>query len=88
MKLSLCLEQTDLNKLQYTVVVEMWESKNNGRIKRAWLNEFNENDRKKAYKVYRKFYNWHLKTGLPDTVQVMPSTYRLMQRLCNFFGTI
>ncbi len=88
MKLSLCLEQSDLNKLQFPVVVEMWEKKNSGRIKREWLKEFNDSDRKKAYKIYRKFYKWHLQTGVPDSVMVMPSSYRLMQRLCNFFGTV
>ena len=89
MELGLILNHEEIQALQYPVVVEMWDKKNGGRVKRAWLQEFpTEAEREKARYWYLKFYGWYLRTGAPQEISVRPSTLKFLERLINFFGTI
>ena len=72
----------------YPVIVEMWEKKNGGRVKRQWLKTFDKSERRKIACYYSAFYKWHLVTGPPRTVMMKISTLDLLQRAANFFGTI
>ena len=74
--------------IPFPVIVEMWEKKNSGRVKREWVKQFTENERKKLAYYYQRFYRWHLVTGTPDKIVVKLSNIQLLQRACNFFGTI
>ncbi len=88
MKLAISLNHKELSDLQTPIIVEMWNKKKEGRVKRAWLKEFNEQERKAAARLYPQFYQWHLVTGLPRTRIFMPHTLSLVRRVVHFFGTI
>lgn len=88
MRLRISLNRDELNALQYPVVVEMWDKKRFGRIKRAYNNEFNENERRKARDLYSLFYTWYLIKGTPENHVFKPETIAFINRLINFFGTV
>ena len=74
--------------IAYPVVVEMWDKRKAGRVKRAWLKEFDESEREKAGRWYKKFYDWYLIKGQPQKVLIRPATIKFLQRLVNFFGSV
>ena len=81
------ITQIDLNKLRFANVVEKYDFRMSGHGKMMIKNTFNENERKKMSKVYYKFKKW-VASGTPENVTIFPSEYRLMQRMCDFFGEL
>ena len=75
-------------RFAYPVIVEMWEKKNSGRVKREWLKTFTEAERSRISRWQTKFRRWHLQTGTPARVVMDVSTFGLLERALNFFGTI
>ncbi len=89
MKLRVNLNRKELDDLQYPIVVEMWEKKEFGRIKRAFVKEFpTPAERRKAANLYKMFYRWYLIDGTPDNHTFKPETIVFVERLSNFFGTV
>jgi len=86
MKLVTVFERPELVALQTAIVVECWEHKNSGRVKRAWLKEFTEEERAKASKLHKTFYQWHLVKGIPFEHRMTIGTYEFIKRLVNFFA--
>lgn len=76
------------NAVAYPVIVEGWEKKNAGRVKRAYHAEFSPAERKALGRWHFKFYRWHLVTGTPKRVMLRIKTLSLLQRAVNFFGSI
>lgn len=74
--------------VDYPVIVEMWEKKNSGRVRRAYLAQFTDDERTTLARYYAKFYKWHLVTGTPVRVMARLKTVQLLQRAVNFFATI
>jgi hypothetical protein len=72
----------------YPVLVEGWDKKKSGRVKRAWLKEFTEAERTTISSYYKRFYRWHLVTGMPAHVSCRLTTLALLQRAVNFFASI
>lgn len=70
------------------VIVQCWDHKDYGRGKRMWLSEFDGTEREKAGKLYRKLYDWEMRRGYPQTIQFSFKTYKLLNRLGNFFASI
>lgn len=77
----------ELEALPFHVVVERWNQKASGHIKSQYEKAFNDRERKQAKKIYQKFKHWK-NNGTPEMIQVFPSHYRLMQRLCEFFKSL
>lgn len=89
MKMMIELSKDELNALQYPVVVEMWDKvMGSASKKRKYREQFTETERDKIRVYYNMFYRWYLKSGTPDKATMSPDTYQLLQRACNFFGTI
>jgi hypothetical protein len=75
--------------VQYPVVVEMYDKvKERGSKQRAYHAEFDETERKIISKYYHKFYRWYLVSGHPRRIMMKIKTFHLLQRACNFFGTL
>lgn len=78
--------------LQYPIVVEMWDKvvgrSAGGRMKRAWLSQFTEPERKIISRYHTVFYRWHLVTGTPERIAMRLNTWELLKRAVNFFATI
>lgn len=70
----------------YSVIVECYQKAKAGRVKRAWLKEFSEAERKTIGRWYAKFYRWEMVEGAPNKVLCKPSTLELIQRAANFFA--
>lgn len=88
MKIITAYEKHELEQLQPGVMVEMWRRVlTTGSGKRKFAAEFTEQERALIFEYYKTFARWHLKTGIPQLHQMKISTYHLMQRACNFFGT-
>ena len=81
------INKPELESLPFGVVVEKWNLKTSGQIKAQYQNTFNDRERKQASKIYKKFKRWK-ENGVPAMIQVFPSHFRLMQRLCEFFQSI
>ena len=78
----------EISELGTMVICEMWEKRSYGRIRRAFLEEFSEEERITLSRLYPKIYDWNLRRGIPQGVKMKMATYDLIQRACNFFGTI
>lgn len=78
-----------LKVVNYPIIVEGWDKRKSGRVKRAWLKEFTQTERNKIARHYAKFYEWYLCTGAPQRVLVFEfETIRLLQRAVHFFATV
>lgn len=74
--------------VQYGVIVEMWDKKKSGRVKRAYLQEFDEAERKLLSRWQQMFYRWHMHSGTPQRISMRLGSLELLQRAVNFFATI
>lgn len=86
-KLFLFLEREELNKLQYPIIVERWDKKNDGKLKRLFKQEFTTKERQKLYELQKLFHNWYLVKGTPKMKQFNPNTVDLIKRAVHFFAT-
>lgn len=71
----------------YPVIVESWEKRRAGRVKRAYIATFTEGERKTLSKWQGKFYRWYLVTGTPKRVMLRLKTLALLQRAVTFFAS-
>ena len=89
MKLTVTLQSDEINRLQFPIVVEMWERVKGSGIKRKeYMKTFTQEERKTIYRYYRKFYDWYLRTGTPEEVSMNVETLLLIKRAIAFFATI
>lgn len=77
-----------LRHVNYPVIVEMWEKRKAGRVRRRWEAEFTPAERNSIARQYAKFYRWHLVTGTPEKVSLQLRTLQLLQRAVAFFATV
>ena len=72
------------------VMVEAWDKKNYGRVRRAYLNTFNESERRCLGKWQARARRWWLVSGYPRDGVVFRSerVIHLLERACHFFATI
>lgn len=68
------------------VIVEMWEHKNYGRGKRAYLAEFDETERRTISTLHTRAYNWYMRHGYPEYVEMSASNFAILVRAANFFA--
>lgn len=61
---------------------------NTMRRKRRWKEEFTEQEREAATRLFSQSHSWLLTTGVPDTVRMAPQTFALWMKLGEFCGTI
>jgi hypothetical protein len=89
MEVMIKLNHEEINNLSYPVVVEMWDKVMGSFSKRRKYHAtFNDKERATISRYYRKFYRWYLVSGAPEETTMRPETYRLLQRVCYFFGTV
>jgi hypothetical protein len=75
--------------IDYPVIVESWDKKKSGRVKREWLKQFTESERNLVARYYAKFYRWYLVTGAPERVVFRKlETIHTLQRAAAFFASI
>lgn len=48
-----------------------------------WDNEFSNDEREEAERIFRQTYNWFVK-GIPDNVRMDFSTYKLCEKIARF----
>jgi hypothetical protein len=93
MRLVLELNSEELIALNTSIIVEMWEhvggAKACGITKQKYLASFNEKQRKTLSAYYPRFYDWHLRRGVPQrSVFRKIETIDLIKRAVSFFATI
>lgn len=71
----------------YGVIVECWEHKKAGRVRRLWNEQFTQAEQKLVSKYHTTFRDWVLGKGPPARVAVELKTIELLQRAVNFFAT-
>lgn len=76
------------SQVAYPVILEGWDRKDHGRVKRAYEMEFNKEERKQLDKYYPTLYRWYFVQGTPRTVEITLHDLDLLKRAANFFGTI
>jgi hypothetical protein len=88
--LLLCLSgDAFLRAVSYPVIVENWERKKGGRVKREWMKQFTETERNLISRYYAKFYRWYLVSGTPKKVVFRKlKTIHTLQRAVNFFASV
>ena len=70
------------------VLVECWDHKRYGRVKRAYLKEFNDSERARLGKLHTRAWVWVMRRGVPDRVVLSAGNYNLLVRAASFFATI
>jgi len=78
----------ELKELNPDLVVQMWNKKDFGRGRRAWLAAFSEAERKTASEYHRLYYDWTMRKGIPDTCVMRFATYALLCKVRDFFGSL
>lgn len=58
-----------------------WET---GRRRRRWLEEFTEQERTAATRLFNQSHRWLLTTGVPDKVKMSTKTFALWMKLADF----
>ena len=87
MEMFIKLDRDEITKtLPYAVICETRSSSrwDTGKRKRLWLAEFDKAERDAAQRIFRLAHNWMLRSGVPDSVVMKPSTIALWQKLGNF----
>lgn len=74
--------------VNYPIIVEMWEKRKAGRVRRAWEAAFTQAERNKISRYYGRFYRWHLVSGTPLKVACNLGTLDLLQRAVEFFASV
>jgi len=74
--------------VQYPIIVEMWQKKRYGRVRKAYRATFTKAERRKLAWWHSKFWNWYICSGTPERVSLQPATIELLQRAVHFFATI
>lgn len=62
-----------------------WET---GKRRRRWMNEFTDEERNAAGRLFAKAHDWTLSRGVPDVVRMSTKTYGLWQKLGYFCATL
>lgn len=70
------------------VLVQSYHHRVHGRVRRAFLKEFNEQERDAIYRLYTRCYKWSMVTGYPEYISMKHGTYHLLIRAAQFFATI
>ena len=84
-----CWDESELRALQTSIIVEMWDKRTFGRVRRAYHTTFTEDERAKITALYtRYFYPWYVRTGIPQSQVLAPMTVDLIRRAVEFFATI
>lgn len=74
---------------RFGVIVEMYDKKSYGRVKREYLKQFTESERKVMSNWYLRIYAWFMRTGFPrNGVRMTPKTYYTLCRFADFFATV
>lgn len=89
MRVKVSLNTDELNKLNFYVLVEMWEKTMNSLSKRKLYEEtFSIEEQKIISSYYRIFHSWYLRTGTPEEHSMMPIEVLTIKRAIDFFGTV
>jgi len=82
------LNQKQLSRIYYPIIVEGWDKKLSGKNKRKFQEIFSEKERLALRRLYRMFYQWHLVKGAPLAHRFENKTLALIQRGVAFFANI
>ncbi len=87
-KIMLSFSREELNRMQYPVLVEMWdEIKGSYSRRRKYCLEFTKTERKTISIYYTIFYQWYLVKGTPENHTMKTKTYNLLNRAIEFFAS-
>ena len=71
------------------VIVEGYDKKQHGRVKRRWLTEFTDAERKIVSAWYARLYTYYLRSGIPNTgVRMSLTTLTTLRKAANFFAEV
>ena len=88
MKLSIYLNPDELNEqISYAVIVENWDKRLFGRVKRAYDDTFTETEKRIIGSYYVRMYRWYLVTG-PKPCHIIIANIHLLRRASAFFASI
>lgn len=91
-RVMITVSSEELASLQYPIVVEGWDKcvgfHAHGKSRRQWLENFTPKERKKAGRLHAKFYEWHLRTGPPQTAIMNIETVLFINKLVDFFAQV
>lgn len=86
------LDNAAIRQLQTGIVVQMWKQFGGrnapGRQRRAYHAEFDAQERAKAGRWYRKFYDWEMRSGTPNELYMKLETLAFIRRLVQFAATL
>lgn len=91
MKIYLSLTKDEIQKeIPYAVICEArygcrWET---GRRRRAWMEQFTEEERVAASRLFRRAHEWTLTRSVPDEIKMTPKTLALWNKLGAFCASI
>jgi len=74
---------------RFGVIVEMYDKKAHGRVRREYLKQFTEAERNVMSAWYLKIYAWFMRSGIPrGGVRMSIQTYCTLCRFADFFATV
>lgn len=78
------------SRIPYAMICETrfgscWET---GKRRRLWKQMFSDQERGAAERLFRMAYDWYLRKGVPDKVEMSTRTLVLWQKLGEFCASI
>ena len=72
-----------------SVIPEGYDKRTFGRVKRAYLEQFDLADRQVLSRWYPRIYGWFYRTGIPvKGVRMSLKTYQTLCRFADFFASV
>ena len=88
MRLATVFNHEELVALQTGVIVEMFPRVTAGSARRKFQAEFTEAEQERAKGIYRMSHNWHLRSGIPQELQMPFEKYEFIKRLADFCAAL
>jgi hypothetical protein len=85
MKIYTSFTHEELNRLQYPVLLELWDKFKDGGKRRKYLTRFDKQEREILQHYYKLFYDWYFRRGTPDEHIMKITTYQFLQEAINWF---
>lgn len=85
MKIYTAFTHDELQRLQYPVLLDLWDKFKDGQRRRKYLAKFNESERALLSKYYNIFYKWYFSTGTPQEHFMKITTYEFLNKAIYWF---
>lgn len=90
MRLATIFNRSELDSLQWEIIVECWKNVMQSNSRRTkYCQQFSNEERKIIHHYYKSVFSpWFYKGGTPNEREMTTNHYHLIKRAVHFFATV